>query len=267
MRTKILFAIILFLAGGIFFLAQGPAAASPSAQAAYPSPTPGPNGIIIYIVMEGDTCERLSLLYGVSVEYIRTTNLLDQACTLPVGQPIQIGVAEPATATQPGPGAGTPSATPTSTPVPGSTGSAKICVLVYNDANGDALRQETEGAIAGAALSLTNSEGTFSQTLTTLINPDATVYQGMCFIDIPPGKYNISAAAPDGYNPTVEMSSSFEVTAGDVDYVNFGAQVKSEASPTTNSKGPSPLLGILGATLLMGGVGLGVYAWRSMRKG
>ncbi len=268
MKTKVILAILLLAAGGTLFLSLRPAAASPVDQAAYPSPTPGPDGRIIYIVQAGDTCERLSILYGVSIEFIRTSNLLDEACTLREGYPILLGISAPATATAPASSGGTePTATPTATPAPGSTGTAQICVLVYNDINGDGLRQETEPAIGGAALSLTNLEGSFSQTKTTEINPDATAYQGMCFLDIVPGKYNISAAAPEGYNPTVDLTSSFDVIAGDVDYVNFGAQAKADTTTNVPTKGPSPLMGILGATLLLGGVGLGIYAWRTMKKG
>jgi hypothetical protein len=268
MKTKIVLALILAAAVGMLLLSQRPAAASPSYQVAFPSPTPGPDGRIIYIVKLGDTCERLSLLYGVSVEFIRTTNLLDEACTLREGYPILLGVAEPATPTSPpSSGGALPTPTPTATPEPGKSGTAQICVLVFNDVNGDGLRQETEPAIAGAALSLTNPEGTFSQTKTTEINPDATAYQGMCFTEIPPGKYNISAAAPEGYNPTVALSSTFDVIAGDVASVNFGAQEKVVTTTEVPDKGPSPLWGIIGVTLLLGGVGLGVYAWRVVRKG
>jgi hypothetical protein len=88
----------------------------------------------------------------------------------------------------------------------------------------------------------------------------------MCFKDMPPGKYSVSAAAPDGYNPTIDLTSSFDVIAGDVDSVNFGAQKKVVTTTDTPTKGPSPLLGIIGAALLLGGVGLGIYAWRIMRK-
>jgi hypothetical protein len=139
-------------------------------------------------------------------------------------------------------------------------------VLVYDDVNGDGLRQETEKAIPGAALSLTNPEGTYSQTLTTAINPDATAYQGMCFTNVSPGKYSVSAAAPDGYNPTINLTSSVEVIPGDVAYIDFGAQLKAVTEANNPSKPPSPLLGIIGAALLLGGIGLGVYAWRIMRK-
>jgi hypothetical protein len=266
MKTKSILAIVLFLAGALLFWSRIPAAASPVRQVAYPSPTPGPDGRIIYIVKAGDTCSQLSLLYGVSVEYIRTTNLLDENCSLREGSPIMLGLGGPSTAASPTPGLA-PTPTPvTPTPVPGTSGTAEICVLVYEDINGDALRQATEKAIPGAALSLTNPEGSYSQTLTTAINPDATAYQGMCFKNVPPGKYSVSAAAPDGYNPTIGLTSSLEVIPGDVAYVDFGAQLKAVNQATNPSKPPSPLLGILGAALLLGGIGLGVYAWRIMRK-
>jgi hypothetical protein len=266
MHIKPVLAIFLFLIGVLLLWSQIPAAASPVQQVAYPSPTPGPDGRIIYIVKAGETCTQISLLYGDSVEYIRTTNLLDENCTLREGQALMIGVG-----TASG-GSPTPGASPTATPVlptvtPGVGGTAQVCVLVYDDANGDALRQATEGAIAGAAISLTSSDGTYSQTLTSVINPDATVYQGMCFANVPPGKFTVSVAAPDGYNPTMNLTASLDIKAGDVDYVNFGAQPKGvTVATTTEAKGPSPLLGVIGAALLLGGIGMGAYTWRMLRK-
>ena len=266
MKTKPILAIFLFLTGVLLLWLQMPAAASPAQQVAFPSPTPGKDGKIIYIVKAGETCTQISLLYGVSVEFIRTTNLLDENCTLREGQALMIGVGAPSG------GSATPGATPTATPAlptatPGAGGSAQVCVLVYDDANGDALRQATEVAIAGAAISLTSSDGTYSQTLTSVINPDPTLYQGMCFANVPPGKFSVSVAAPDGYNPTMKLTASLDIKAGDVDYVNFGAQPKAVPVATTpESKGPSPLLGVIGAALLLGGIGMGAYTWRMLRK-
>ena len=265
MRTKPIIAIFLFLAGALLLWSQIPVSASPAQQVAFPSPTPGPDGRIIYIVKAGETCTQISLLYGVSVEYIRSTNLLDQNCTLRAGQALMIGVGAPSG------GSPTPGPSPTPTPVvptatPSSGGTAQVCVLVFDDINGDGLRQATEGAIAGAALSLTSPDGTYSQTLTSVINPDATAYQGMCFTTVPPGSYSVSAAAPDGYNPTMNMTASVNVNPGDQITVNFGAQPKAIASAVTGSKGPSPLLGVIGAALLLGGIGMGAYSWRMLRK-
>jgi hypothetical protein len=244
---------------------QIPVSASPAQQVAFPSPTPGPDGRIIYIVKAGETCTQISLLYGVSVEYIRSTNLLDQNCTLRAGQALMIGVGAPSG------GSPTPGPSPTPTPVvptatPSSGGTAQVCVLVFDDINGDGLRQATEGAIAGAALSLTSPDGSYSQTLTSVINPDATAYQGMCFTTVPPGSYSVSAAAPDGYNPTMNMTASVNVNPGDQISVNFGAQPKGTTAATTPNKGPSPLLGVIGAALLLGGIGMGAYTWRMLRK-
>src|SRR5512136_176338 len=191
MKIRTVLAILLVLAGAALLWSQIPAAASPAAQVAYPSPTPGPDGRIIYKVKAGETCTQTSLLYGLSVEYIRTTNLLDENCTLHEGQDLMIGIGGPSIPTA------TPNPESTATLVPPTAtaqvgGTARVCVLVYNDGNGDALRQETEPAIAGAAISLTSQDGKFSQTLTSVINPDATAYQGMCFADVPPGKYSVS---------------------------------------------------------------------------
>jgi hypothetical protein len=265
MKTKTILVIFLLLAGLWLLWLQIPVAASPARQAAFPSPTPGPDGKIIYIVKAGETCDQISLLYGVPVEYIRTTNLLDQNCTLREGQALMIGVGGPSSASAtPGPSPTPTVALPTVTPSAG--GSAQVCVLVYDDINGDALRQASEGAIAGAAISLTSADGTFSQTLTSVINPDATAYQGMCFANVPPGKYSVSVAAPDGYNPTMNLTSSVDVNPGDLIWVNFGAQPKTVAAVTTGSKGPSPILGVIGAALLLGGIGMGAYTWRMLSK-
>jgi hypothetical protein len=264
MKAKPILAIVLLLAGALVILSGSPAAASTDPQAAIPSPTPGPDGRIIYYVKAGDNCTQLSLLYGVSVDYIRSTNLLDADCTLHEGQPIMLGVGGPSSAS-PTPGPSLTPATPMPSPTPGVGGSAEVCILVYNDANGDALRQESEGAIPGAAISLTSEDGTYSQNLTSVINPDTTAYQGTCFTDVPAGKYNVSAAAPDGFKPTINLTSSVELTPGDVAYVDFGAQSAAVAEPDTPAKGPSPLLGVIGAALLLGGIGLGIYSWRMLR--
>jgi hypothetical protein len=265
MRIKPVLAILLFICGALLLWYQTPAAASPAGQVAYPSPTPGQDGRIIYIVKAGETCTQISLLYGVSIEYIRTTNLLDENCTLREGQRLMIGVgvAPGATATA---AVATTAAQASPTPTPGVGGTAQVCVLIYNDANGDALRQSSEGAIAGAAISLTSTDGKYSQTLTSVINPDATAYQGMCFADVPAGNYSVSAAAPDGYNPTINSTTSVDVIPGNSIYVDFGAQIKTTADAPVAGKGPSPILGVVGVALLLGGVGLAAYTWRLLRK-
>ncbi len=265
MKHRALFwiGVFLFLAVSVWFAAA--VRAAPAGQQGSASPTPGPDGRILYTVQENDNCGSISLRFGVSVDYIRTTNHLDINCTLQVGQKIMIGMGGPAVVS-PTPG---PSPTPTSIPptaTPKAGGLAQVCVLVYDDENGDGLRQATEPPVAGAAVSLTSLSGTYSQTLNTSIPSDPNAYQGSCFNDVPAGKYTVSAAVPEGYNATTELTFTLEtVNAGDISYVDFGAQVKT--APTNPSTGGrSPLLGIVGAIFVLLAVGLGVYAWRIMRR-
>jgi len=266
MKTKALLLVSVFLIIlGLAWISSGVQASPGKPESAYPSPTPLADGRIIYIVKAGDTCEQISLMYGVSLDYLRTTNQLDANCSLREGQQLMLGIGGPSAASPtPGPSPSPTIALPTVTP--GAGGMAKVCVLVYNDVNGDGLRQTTESAIAGAAISLTSLNGAFSQTLTTAINPDSTVYQGMCFTNVPMGQYNVSAAAPDGYNPTINLSSKIDVTAGDTDYIDYGAQQKTGTAASNPTNKRSPLLGIVGAVFLLAGIGMGVYVWSLLRK-
>lgn len=263
-KTLLLAGISLIILG-LAWISSGVQAAPGAPQSSYPSPTPGPDGRIIYIVKQGDTCESISLMFGVTLDYLRGTNNLDANCSLVEGQKLMLGVGGPSSASPtPGPSQTPTLVLPTATPVAG--GLAEVCVLVYNDVNGDGLRQADERAIPGAAISLTSLDGSFSETLTTTINPDATAYQGVCFKNVPMGNYNVSAAAPVGYNPTISLTSNVDVTAGDTVYIDYGAQAGTGAQTNTPRNRLSPLLGIIGAFFLLAGMGLGVYVWRVMRK-
>jgi hypothetical protein len=72
---------------------------------------------------------------------------------------------------------------------------------------------------------------------------------------------------PDNYNPTTNLNSSLDVKAGDRAEVGFGIQSKDivvdPGATTPNESKTSPLFGILGGLLLLGGAVLGYYAWKS----
>jgi hypothetical protein len=140
--------------------------------------------------------------------------------------------------------------------------------LLFNDSNGDALRQETELGIDGGAVSLTNLNGSYSQTqnTTSAVDPDTGEPVRACFVDVPAGEYNVSMAVPDSYNPTMLLSYTLTIKGGDRAFIDFGAQSKAvtvsqPAQPQSN--GRSSLLGVFGFLLLIGGAGLGYYAYRS----
>ena len=239
-----------------------PVSAAPQPQGFITS-TPGADGRIIYIVKEGDTCSQVALLHGITVTQLRQFNTrLDENCTLTPNQPLVVGLSVSSIPTAL-PVSTQISPTVTLTPVNGTT---EVCVLLFNDENGDALRQETEFGIDGGAVSLTNINGSYSKTenTTAATDPDTAEPIRACFSNIPQGDYNISMAVPDSYNPTMLVSYKLTVKAGDRASIDFGAQSKTvtlEDPAETTSR--SPILGIFGALLLLGGVGLGYYAYRS----
>src|SRR5512138_2148960 len=202
-RLPLLLCLIVFilLFVGIVLPLQG-ASAAPRAQG-FVTATPGPDGRILYTVVAGDNCGQVALLHGITVAQLRQLNTrLDPNCTLAVGQQLVVGVVS--TGPTAGPAPTLPPPTVTATPVSGTT---EVCVLLFNDMNGDALRQETEFGIDGGAVSLTNLNGSYSQTqnTTSATDPDTGDPVRACFTDIPAGQYNVSVAPPDQYNATMVL--------------------------------------------------------------
>lgn len=227
--------------------------------------TPNPDGRILYIVQEGDTCSSVALKHGIGMAQLRQFNTrLDENCTLAIGQTLVVGLSV-ANGPTSGPAPTLPSPTITPTPVSGTT---EVCVLLFDDMNGDALRQETEFGIDGGAVSLTNLNGSYSQTqnTTSATDPDTAEPIRACFVDVPAGEYNVSVAPPDQYNATMMLTYTLTVKAGDRASIDFGAQSKAvTVSESADSEGGSrsSALGIFGLLLLLGGAGLGYYAYRS----
>ena len=256
------FIVLLLFSFSILLPFRG-ASAAPHMQ--FLTATPGPDGRILYIVVEDDSCLQVALLHGITVQQLRQFNTrLDENCTILPGQQLVVGLAQ-AEAPTAGPAPTLPSPTVTATPVSGTT---EVCVLLFNDMNGDAVRQETELGIEGGAVSLTNLNGSYSETQVTVsaVDPDTLLPVRSCFIDVPGGEYNVSMAVPDEYNPTMLLSYTLTVKAGDLAEISFGAQSKTitASEPTDSATGNrSSLLGIFGFLLLLGGAGLGYYAYRS----
>jgi hypothetical protein len=265
MARKI-FVVILFVFFILIMRMALDVQASPEGQVLqYATPTPGPDGRIIYIVQAGDSCLRISLLTGVTVDQIRSLNRLNESCDLREGLELLIGFGGPS-AGSPTPG---PSPTPTEvlpTPTPVSGGKAQICVLLYEDINGDGKRQETEPAIAGGAVSVTNLKGEYSQTLTTVAGDPEADFQGICFTDVPQGEYTVSVGIPDGYNATTvldyNLTGAQKVVAGGTVYLPFGAQTGSAPVSDPTREGRSPTIAIVGALMLVIAGGLFWYARR-----
>ena len=237
--------------------------AAPPAQG-FVTATPGADCRIMYTVVGGDSCSSVAFQHGITVPQLRQYNTrLDANCTLSIGEQLVVGLA-PAPEPTAGPAPTLAPPTPTSTPF---TGTTEVCVLLFDDLNGDAMRQETEFGIDGGAVSLTNLNGSYSETLNTTadIDPDLLEPIRSCFSDVPQGQYNVGIAVPDGYNPTMLVSYQLTVRAGDRASVDFGAQSKTVTAVEAVEEGGnrSSVLGILGLLLLLGGIGLAYYAYRA----
>jgi len=197
----------------------------------------------------------VSLLNNITVEQLRVLNDLDETCMLAENRKLLIAtvVVQPTAAAIPTATSALPSPTP-------FRGNGEVCVILFNDINGNAVAEDGEDAIPNGAIDISDRLGKVSLTGKT----SSSIEEPTCFLELPEGDYNVSVAVPDGYNPTTRMNYSLKVTAGDNTKIDFGAQLNSKAVPTPVTEGGrSPLLGILGAIVSAGRpVAMGFYAER-----
>jgi LysM repeat protein len=253
---RILLLTALVVLTTIFFINIFPVQAEQfPPQVVYSTPTPNAEGRIIFVVRAGDSCNSISFLTGVPLDELRRLNNLKEDCALLEGQQLLIGIAaKPAQEATPTPLNQVP--TPTMPP-----GSGDVCVLLFTDINGNSIPDGNEVPLAGGAISITDRDGKMS-----LTNPTSAT-EPVCFPNIAEGEYNISVAVPEGYNPTTVLNYPLKLRGGDKSTLDFGAQPGSKiVEPSPIDGGKSPLLGIIGAVLIIGGAGLGFYVMRVGRK-
>jgi hypothetical protein len=228
----------------------------------------------MYIVQTGDSLWRISAVSGISLDELRLLNNLGPNDIIAPGQKLLLGLGGPAGQI---PTQGLPP-TPTSelpTPTPG-IGTATLCVLLYEDINGDALRQEEERSLPGGAISINDRFGEVSITADTPpggisenLFPEPEELGFTCFDELEKGDYNATVAIPDGFNATTPLSFAAVLYAGDEMLLAFGAQPNTATSaqdPIPTGSGNSPILGVLGGLLLVFGLGLWVYTAIFRRK-
>ncbi len=229
------------------------------------TPTPGPDGNIIYIVQDGDTLWRIASIAGKTVDEIKALNGLT-GDIISVGQRLIIGQGQPSVppTNTPDPGAATaaamtpttdPNAAPTAaaspTPAQVAAANGKICALMWNDTNGNTVRDANESLLAGGQLSVVDlASGAPVGAYTT--DGDNEPH---CF-ELPSGQYTVSGTPPLGYNPTRADSATLEIAAGDTSFMEFGAQPSGSAQSTPGPVDGSrrlqtALFGALGVMMLL----------------
>jgi len=182
----------------------------------------------------------------------------------PPAQPVATNTPVPPTATT------TPAVTPTNTPVPTETPTntpeppqgGVICVNAFSDTNGNGVRDEVEGYMAG--VTFTVSQG--SQVAASAVSNGSSA--AICFPAIEAGSYVVSQQPPRNVEMTTAQNATVDVTNGSTISLEFGSRPvtddpgseNGEATPTPgdgqaadegSGSGPSPLalLG-LGAILV-----------------
>ena len=151
--------------------------------------------------------------------------------------------------------------TPTLTQMPGL---AEICVVLFHDLDGNGRRTTGEDYLYGGEVSINDRSGSVSRTGTTVAG-DPDLVTPFCFVDLPSGSYNISIAIPDDFNPTTVTNYPLDVRAGESATIDFGAQLAEQPGAETAGDTVTriPFLGIVGAVIMLAGIGLGIYMWRT----
>jgi len=246
---------------------SAPGTALGSAFQATPQPTPtaGADGRILYTVQVNDTPWGIAAQFGMELTTLQNLNGWGSDAVVVPGQVVLLG-----TVSQQEP---TATAGPTTevvaTLTPETPGTGSICVLLFDDVNGDATRQETEFGIAGGQANVNERTGLASRTAATesALDADGEPVR-TCFEELPLGEYTVSVAIPEGYNPTTAPNITIQIAPGQTQEINFGAQASSSSglSLSTDEGRPSPVMGLLGILLLLGGAGLGFYTLQIRRR-
>lgn len=253
MARKLIFPLLGFVI--LLALLAVPVNASAPRQIYYYTPTPGADGRIMYVIQPNDTCISISLLNNIPLDDLRLKNNLDTDCILIPGNQLLLGIVE-AEPTPSGPTATPTPILPSPTPFKGT---GTICVYLYNDINGNALIEDGEGPIPDGIINIEGPKEARSDETTSSAIP-------LCFDELPEGEYRVSVAPPQGYNPTTNSDYTLNLRAGDQSTLDYGAQLGSQAVPTSVVGGEggsrSPILGVLGGLVLLAGVAAGIYAMR-----
>lgn len=248
--------IVLIAAAVVGVLA---ASGAPAQAQGFVTPTPGPDGKIIYIVQDGDALWTIAALSGKSVEELMALNGIQSGDFLRPGMELLLGIAGPAQATA------VPQAQPSDTPRPLTPtpvfGTGEICVMLFLDVNGDARLTEGEPPLAGGQISIADPTGVLAGEHTT-----DTTLEGYCFVQLQNGDYNVSAAAPEDHNPTTTMNVPVRLDPGEVKHIEFGAQASAALGGGGGSASRSSVLGVIGVILLLAAIGLGLVASRYTRR-
>jgi hypothetical protein len=138
----------------------------------------------------------------------------------------------------------TPTPTLTPTPVTGS-----ICVLAYDDRNGNRSRDAGEALLPYAVFTVADAQHTVGTYSTTGLN------EPFCFASLQPAIYSVSEMNPPGYESSTNDSWGIALSGGATFNLEFGDRATMTSSPaptptTVSGRSSAGFFGTLGNALL-----------------
>jgi hypothetical protein len=151
----------------------------------------------------------------------------------------------------------TPTATPVNTPTPTVTPTptftptpmtGSICVLAYDDRNGNRFRDPGEPLLPYAVFTLSDAQHVVATYATNGLN------EPFCFVGLEPMVYFMSEMNPPGYESTTHDSWGVSLQHGATVNLEFGDRTEMEPTPTaTPLPSPTPtqvaLLSVVGSAM------------------
>jgi hypothetical protein len=134
-------------------------------------------------------------------------------------------------------------ATPQGPPASPTPTTGQVCILAYNDRNGDAQQDADESLLPGVVFALSDTSGP-KESYTT-----DGVSEPHCFLNLPAGSYQITIKPPTNYSATTQKVWTIALNGGMKTDVPFGAR-RGGAAPTptsTSGGGNSGIAGLLGS--------------------
>lgn len=269
-------------AGTVTVTGQGPTAAPAPGKTAVPTQpsswgaqagtiitvTPQPDGSIIHTVNSGESCTGIAVAYNISLDDLYSQNSLsnDKCRFIFPGQKLTIRPPQQPTPAPPTPtlDAAAMAETPSEVAAPPAQANGSICVMGFEDKNGNGIPEPIEPKLAGITFEVNNGTQVIA-TYTTEAQKES-----YCFKEVPPGSYVVSWTG-EALTPTNEQSWSVTLEPGTTASHQFGAQTgDGENGETGSISGPTQqdgglpawamaLLLAIGVMLLLSGMGVAGY--------
>ena len=226
-----------------------PPAAPPPAPVIVATATPMSDGSIIHTVSAGETLWTIAVRYGLSLDEIKALN--DIGTFILPGQKLLVRPANQEAPAQVTPtpedeaataaGGGTVEEPPTTEPeqfteeapaeeplpeaIAAETSGSTLCVMAFRDQNADGVRDEGEGLLAGALITVLQGQ----QMLGNYTTDGAS--EPYCFTGLEAGNYRITQALGDNWSATTPADWGITLQPGEVTHLEFGGIESGDSTP------------------------------------